>query len=95
MIKITTANSVTAKVNNEITANHDINSWCVCIHSEMAANSTIGQPFDTDIVQAAFHADLQSLGKNEQWERHRYIDGDKLLYRAPRGDVKPAIQLVR
>ena len=93
MIKITTANSVTTKVNKEITANHDINSWCVFIHPEMAANSTIGQPFDTEIVQAAFHVDLQSLQKNDQWERHPCVDGDKLLYRAQRGDVKPAIQI--
>ena len=55
MIKIITANSVTTKVNKEIIANHDINSWCVCIHFKMAANLTIGQPFNTEIIQAAFH----------------------------------------
>jgi len=82
MIKIGKANSVTRKVNKEITANHDINSWCVCIHPKMTSNLSIGQPFNTEIIQAAFRVDLQASPEDKLWESHLCVDRDYTLHGA-------------
>ena len=68
MTNIGTANSVTKKVDKEITTDHDINSWCVCNHPKISSNVTIGQPFNPEIISVAFHLDIKASPWDKQQE---------------------------